>query len=103
MAGPCHGHTVAASGHRKFMRCALDHPWLARTSPWSAPTVIAMQSPPQSPPPMNKPRMNTLWAAMLTAWLAAGQTAPPTQAAEPADAPRPADEATPASPEVPPR
>lgn len=99
MAGPCHGHTVAASGHRKFMRCAPDHPARARTSPWSAATVIDMQS----PPPMTKPRMNKLWAAMLTAWLAAGQTAPPTQAGESADAPRPMDEVAPASPEVPPR
>lgn len=95
MAGPCHGHTAAACGHGKFTRCAPDHPAFAWTSPWSAPTVIAMKSP---------PRMNKLWAAMLTAWLAAGQTTPPpVQAAEPADAPRPADEAAPSAPETPPR
>jgi hypothetical protein len=68
---PC-GAAAVARNHRKFILCARDHPALAPASPWSSPIVIAMQG----------HRMTTLWAAMLSAWLAAGQAAPPTTATD---------------------
>lgn len=48
---------------------------------------------------MMTPRKTTLWAAMLSAWLAAGQTAaPPASAAEPPGPPHQADEGAVAEP-----
>lgn len=53
---------------------------------------------------MTTPRKTTLWAAMLSAWLAAGHTAaPPASAAEPPESPRQADEGAAPAPEPPPR
>lgn len=52
---------------------------------------------------MTPPRKTTLWAAMLSAWLAAGQTAPPAPAAEAPDSPRQADETAAPAPAPPPR
>jgi hypothetical protein len=78
---PCGAATVARN-HRKFILCAPDHPALAPASPWSAPTVTVMQG----------HRMTTLWAAMLSAWLAAGQAAPPSTAADRPESPGPAGE-----------
>jgi hypothetical protein len=82
---PC-GAAAVARNHRKFIPCAPDHPALAPASPWSAPIVIAMQG----------HRMTTLWAAMLSAWLAAGQAAPP--AADRPESPGPAGERATAQP-----
>jgi hypothetical protein len=73
---PCRACAVAEV-HRNFNLCAPDHPGLAPASPRSAVIVIAMQG----------QRMNTLWAAMLSAWLAAGQTTPPAAAPDRAEAP----------------
>ncbi len=77
---PC-GARAVAEDHRKFIPCARYHPALAPASPWSAPILTAMQG----------HRMTTLWAAMLSAWLAAGQAAPPA-ATDGADSPGPAGE-----------
>jgi hypothetical protein len=77
---PC-GAAVVARTHCKFIPCARDHPALAQASPWFAPIVIAMQG----------HRMTTLWAAMLSAWLAAGQAAPSATTDRP-ESPGPAGE-----------
>lgn len=51
---------------------------------------------------MTTHRKTTLWAAMLSAWLAAGQTAaPPPPAADAPEAPHQADEGTAPAPEPP--
>jgi hypothetical protein len=73
------GARAVAATHRKFIPCVPDHPVPAPASPWSAPILTAMQG----------HRMTTLWAAMLSAWLAAGQAAPPAAADRP-ESPGPA-------------
>lgn len=50
---------------------------------------------------MTTPRKTTLWAAMLSAWLAAGHTAAPPSAAAPPESPRQADEGAALAPEPP--
>ncbi|GIX10159.1 hypothetical protein [Elioraea sp.] len=47
---------------------------------------------------MMTPRKTTLWAAMLSAWLAAGQTAAPPASAEPPGPAHQADEGAVAEP-----